>query len=189
MKQKKIAAYLCAVMLLTMTGCGNMDEGQSVNAAGTDVQVEEDTGEDLEHQQKEAGESGGSPAGSADSSEDIVSEEPVDKSAVTSLDGIVVSIGDNSVAVNEMVSESAEDGEGEVTVVEASEGENITVYFSEDTQFEFKTVKNNGVNGDADVETREGSFVDIREEAVLNMTGGYQGEDFYAEQVVIYEFV
>lgn len=50
-------------------------------------------------------------------------------------------------------------------------------------------MKNNGVNGDEDVETREGSLADINEGTVLNMTGSYQGDDFYAEQVVIYKFV
>ena len=43
--------------------------------------------------------------------------------------------------VSEMVKESTEDTEV-MFVAEASEGESVTVYFSENTQFEHKTVKN-----------------------------------------------
>lgn len=188
MKQKRIAAYLCTAMLLTVTGCGNMDAGQSARTADTirenmqtDENVNADSGSrrDVSEENDSNFENDGG---------DTVSEEPVDRQVETALDGIVVSVGDNSVVVSEMVMESAEDN-GVTLVREASQGENITVYFSENTQYEFQTVKNNGVNGDEDVETREGSFADIGEGTTLNMTGGYQGNDFYAEQVVIYEFI
>lgn len=189
MKQKKIAACLCMAVLLTMAGCGNTDAGQAVQTA--DIQTQDQTGEtaggDSGSREKETKENG---IDSEDSNEDIVSEEPAGKQEDTALDGIVISIGDDSVVVSQMVTESGEEGDtGEVMVWEASEGEEITAYFSEDTQFVFKTVKNSGVNGDADVETREGSLADIREGSVVNMTGSYQGDDFQAGQVVIYKFV
>lgn len=171
MKQKKIAACLCMAVLLTVTGCGNADTGQPVRTADTQSQNQtvENVGEESGSQQK-------------------VSEEPADKQADTALDGIVVRVGDNSVVVSEMVTEAPEEI-GDVLVYGTAEGEDIAVYFSENTQFEFRTVKNNGVNGDADVEKREGSFTDIKEGTVINMTGSYQGDDFYAEQIIIYSFV
>ena len=188
MRQKRMAAYLCMAVLLTVTGCGNTDSGQSVKTmdmAGENVQTDENVSADPDYQ-KDVSEENDSNSESGTS--DVVSEEPVDKQADISLDGIVVSVGDNSVVVSEMVKESTEDTEV-MFVAEASEGESVTVYFSENTQFEHKTVKNNGVNGDEDVERREGSLADINEGTVLNMTGSYQGDDFYAEQVVIYKFV
>ena len=188
MRQKRIAAYLCSAMLLAVTGCGNTDAGQSVKTVdtiGEDTQADENVGADSGSQQDVSEEND---SNSESDSSDTVSEEPADKQAETSLDGIVVSVGDNSVVISEMVTESTEDA-GAVLVWEASEGENVTVYFSENTQFEHKTVKNNGVNGDEDVETREGSLADIQEGTVLNMTGGYQGDDFHAEKVIIYIFV
>lgn len=187
-RQKRIAAYLCTAVLLTVTGCGNTDAGQSAQTADTikeNMQTDENVSADSGSQQDV---SEGNDSNFENGGGDTVSEESVDRQAETALDGIVVSVGDNSVVVSEMVMESAEDN-GVTLVREASQGEDITVYFSENTQYEFQTVKNNGVNGDEDVETREGSFADIGEGTTLNMTGGYQGNDFYAEQVVIYKFI
>lgn len=187
MRQKRMTAYLCMAVLLTVTGCGNTDSGQSVKTmdmAGENVQTDENVSADPDQQDVPEENDSNSESGTSD----IVSEEPVDKQADISLDGIVVSVGDNSVVVSEMVMESTEDTEV-ASVTEVSEGESVTAYFSENTQFEHKTVKNNGVNGDEDVETREGSLADISEGTVLNMTGSYQGDDFYAERVVIYKFV
>lgn len=174
-------------VLMTVAGCGNTDAGQPVRTADTQSQnqTDENAGEESDSQQKVSEENN---SNSTENIEDTVSEEPVDKQADTALDGIVVRVGDNSVVVSEMVTEAPEEL-GDALVYGTAEGEDITVYFSENTQFEFRIVKNNGVNGDADVEKREGSFTDIKEGTVINMTGSYQGDDFYAEQIIIYSFV
>ena len=52
-----------------------------------------------------------------------------------------------------------------------------------------RTVKNGGVNGDSDVTESAGTVSDIRENDTVIMTGGYEGADFHAEQVVIYNFI
>ena len=72
---------------------------------------------------------------------------------------------------------------------EDSELELITVYFSENTRFIVRTVKNGGVNGDADAEDEDGSISSIQENNNVKMTGSYEGADFHAESVVIYHFV
>ena len=41
------------------------------------------------------------------------------------------------------------------------------------------------MNGDADVESRKGSFADIKEKLTVEMTGFYREGDFIAEHVVI----
>ena len=100
------------------------------------------------------------------------------------LSGIVVSIDENSIVVNETL---AEESDG-VLFVGAS-GEDVTVYFSANADYVFKTVKNSGVNGEADVESREGSFSDIREKITVEMTGFYREGDFIAEHVIISNFI
>ncbi len=45
------------------------------------------------------------------------------------------------------------------------------------------------MNGDADTEKRQGAFSDLNLGANINMTGSYDGSDFNAEYVIIYNFV
>ena len=102
------------------------------------------------------------------------------------LDGDIESIGDNSVVINEVfhpsdnVSVSYENVEEKVL---------ITVYFSEETEFEVWTIKNGGVNGDADTEKRQGTFSDLKQDTYISMTGSYSGNDFYAKQVIIHYYI
>ena len=56
-------------------------------------------------------------------------------------------------------------------------------------EFEIWTVKNGGVNGDSDIEKRQGVFSDMSQGANINMTGNYDGNDFHAKHVIIYNFV
>lgn len=124
MKQKRIAAYLCTAILLTVTGCGNTDVGQSAQTADTtreNVQTDENVNADSGSQQDVSEEND---SNFESDGGDTVSEEPVDRQAETALDGIVVSVGDNSVVVSEMIMESAEDN-GVTLVREASQGEDI----------------------------------------------------------------
>ena len=60
---------------------------------------------------------------------------------------------------------------------------------NEESTNEVWTVKNSRVNGDSDIDKREGTFSDIKEQLSVNMTGFYEGDDFYAKQVIIYNFV
>ena len=53
MRQKRMAAYLCMAVLLTVTGCGNTDSGQSVKTmdmAGENVQTDENVSADPDYQ-------------------------------------------------------------------------------------------------------------------------------------------
>lgn len=101
--------------------------------------------------------------------------------------GSVRSIGDNSAVISQAFEED------ENILVAPGEGSPnemlVTVYFSESTAYEVKTIKNGGVNGDADVESREGSFSDIKEKGSVDLFGCYDGADFYAERAIIYIFI
>lgn len=101
------------------------------------------------------------------------------------LDGSIESIGDNSVVINKTFYPSAN------TAVSYGDSEKVlvAVYFSEETEFEVWTVKNGGVNGDDDAEKRQGAFSDLKQDANINMTGNYNGNDFHAKKVIIYNFV
>lgn len=114
-------------------------------------------------------------------SQESSAEENTDKT--TELYGDVVSIGEASVVVSKIYIESSAIGEGDVMIVRGG-GDNqelINVYFEKDASFTYMTIRNGG----KDVETREGSFSDITEGLILEMTGRYEGEDFWANHVDI----
>ena len=99
----------------------------------------------------------------------------------------VESIGNNSVVGSKISIETSPDGNGEIMLVGAG-GDNqvlVTVYFEENASYVYETIRNGG----ADVETREGSFFDIGLDMILDLTGYYKGEDFYADKVVISDVI
>ena len=203
MRNKKIVAYLCTGLLLLVTaGCGNSDADSDVSKVDTinfndviDTNMEEsnnhqsnngnvnnqqdseernqnslqDNKEDDNNNQQDSKEENNSNQSQADSE----------------LDGSVESIGDNSIVINEVfhISESED-----ITYV-GSDKVLVTVYFSEETKYEVWAVKNGGINGDSDIDKREGGFSDIKNQLLVNLTGTYEGNDFYAKQVIIYNFI
>ena len=90
-----------------------------------------------------------------------------------------------------VLSQSFEEEEGVlVAPAEGSPDEvQISVRVSAQTQYEVRTVKNGGVNGDADVEKRSGLFSDLEQDSSVDLVGYYEGEEFVAEKIVIYRFV
>ena len=176
MKNKRVTAYLCASLLLfVITGCGKSDEYLDLPKVDivkvdnvTDTNVEENN-----NHQNNSVEDGSSQQGN---NEDLVSE----------LDGDIESIGDNSVVINEVFHPS---DNVSVSYEEAEEKVLITVYFSEETKFEVWTIKNGGVNGDADTEKRQGTFSDLKQDTYISMTGSYSGDDFHAKQVIIHYYI
>lgn len=99
----------------------------------------------------------------------------------TRLDGNIESIGDNNIVIDKTLYPSEN--------VAVTSGDLITVYFSTETEFEVWTVKNSGVNGDSDIEKRQGAFSDLKEQVSVKLTGNYDGNDFYAKHVIIYSYV
>lgn len=202
MKFKRIAAYFCAAALLTLTGCGNTeadtvafdDAEQNVSANAADLQqtskpAENDDADNAnsagtaDAQQTDSGqENANTNNENADSSQPAQAQE--DGKEDTEWEGVVESIGDNSIVAAEIAIENSEEA-----VYAFDSGKKVTVHFSADTTYEVKTVKNGGVNGDADTDIQQGSFSDIKEQSTVNLTGSYQGDEFYATHVVIYRFV
>lgn len=159
MKAKRIAVFFCAAVLLTTAGCTSTEaDTVAFGDAGQDAFV------------------------NADSNQPSQAQESLKED--TEWEGVVESIGDNSIVASKIAVE-----DDKVAVYAYDSDEKVTVYFSAETTYEIQTIKNGGVNGDADVEKQQGAFSDIKEQSSVTLTGSYQGDNFYAEHVVIYQFV
>lgn len=175
MKNKRIAAFLCIAFVLTATSCSSSEANSNQTAGGAVDTIDFNNEIDKEDNNIP------SQTDNAQSQPD--NEQP---QSDTELEGSIESIDDNSVVINQIVT-----GEEDNVAIAYGGSDKIliTVYFSEETEFEVRTVKNSGVNGDADVEKRQGAFSDLKKDAIIHMTGSYEGEDFHAKQVIIYNFV
>lgn len=187
MKKEK-ATLVIAVLLIAITGCGNkteqLVESTEVIAEPKDYSNTETDGESDESKNETDNEENQEDLSKEDMSAKETSEEE-------SLEGTVKSINenDNFVVISKIFTEEL-DGGGELAVAAGAgdKGEElITVYFTEETRFQIKTVKNAG----EEVTEKEGDFSDIKEESILNFKGNMddKGEEFLATDVVIYEFV
>lgn len=181
MKNKRIAAFLCIAFVLTATSCSSSEANSNQTAGGTVDTIDFDNEVDKEDNANLQSDSIPSQTDNAQSQPD--NEQP---QSDTELEGSIESIDDNSVVINQIVT-----GEEDNVAIAYGGSDKIliAVYFSEETEFEVRTVKNSGVNGDADIEKRQGAFSDLKKDAIIHMTGSYEGEDFHAKQVIIYNFV
>ena len=204
MRNSKKAAYLCmGIILLATTGCGYSDADSDVSTVDTinyndviNTNAEENSSYDqnIDNQQDSDEKSSNDKSNNEGSiNEESDNEQSADKQADNTqsqsdfeLDGNIESIADNSAIINKVFHPSANTS---VSYTDDSDKVLVTVYFSEETEFEVWTVKNGGVNGDADTEKQQGSFSDLKQDAHINMTGSYEGNDFFAKHVIIYNFV
>ena len=217
-KKGKTAVFLgTAALLYMMTGCGEAegdtreqseniiriedtepDGGQDGRNGQSQQETEKDSGQNSEGESgrmtenEESETPGNAPADNQEADSDIVLKET---ESDTELEGSVTSVGENSIVVSKIHTYTDENSECAVAEIAVDYGDGvagaelITVYFSENTGFIVRTVKNGGVNGDSDVTESAGTVSDIRENDTVIMTGGYEGADFHAEQVVIYNFI
>ena len=179
----KLFLFMCIMTVGLLAGCGGKEGGddvlqiepvsQSGPSADTKGDQESEVSKDEmtvpEEDQKQE-----------DTEKSNAEENPGE---ITELYGDVVSIGEASVVVSKIYIESSAFGEGDVMIV-GTGGDNqelINVYFEQDASFTYMTIRNGG----QDVEPREGSFSDITEGLILEMTGGYKGEDFWANHADI----
>ena len=198
MKNKRIAAFLCMAFILTATGCSSSEANFNELAADTidfndEIDKEEDTvlqSDNIQPQADHAQLPSNDTQPQAENEQlhpDIIPTQ-ADNTQVQSdseLEGSIESIGNNSVVINKTFNLS------ENLAVSSGDSDKvlITVYFSEETEYEVWAVKNSGVNGDSDIEKRQGAFSDLKEQTSIKLTGSYEGTDFHAQQVIIYQFV
>lgn len=175
------------ILLLAVTGCGNQKGEEASPAAAQSIPVSVQSQKDAEDADRPLD----SKKQDGDGNGETGNPNPAAIQGTEELLGNVVSIGENSVVVSQSFTEESQDGGAEVMWAPAQGSENevlVNVICTADTQYEYKTVKNSGINPE-DVETRAGNFSDIKENLHLAMTGSYQGNDFYAVKVSISEFV
>lgn len=202
MRNSKKVAYLCMSVLLMTTGCSSSDRDSDVSTVDTinfsdaiDIDAEDNRSNNqnikgnVDNQQdsdeKSANEESANEANGNEESANMQSDNSQSQSDIE-LDGNIESIADNSVVINKIFHPSANIA---VSYTDDSKKVLVTVYFSEETEFEVWTVKNSGVNGDADTEKQQGTFSDLKQDVHINMTGSYEGNDFHAKHVIIYNYV
>lgn len=176
MKNKKVAAYFGIALFALAAGCGKAGGEPSVPAAES-----ADTERPKDSSENQSGDDGRQKG--TDSASDTAQRER----ETETLTGSVSSIGKGSMVISQSFEE-----EGGVLVAPADGSPDqvlVTVRISEETQYEVKTVKNGGVNGDADVEKTSGSFSDLEQDLTVDLMGYYDGEEFAAQKICIYRFV
>lgn len=201
MKRKKAALWI-AVCLISATGCGGQKEQlveteDIVTPVQDDDSFEEDENKEeaenntSENEENSAEENNENNAEGNDENNASGDDENDGKAqAEESFSGVVSEINkkDNFVVVRKIITQEG----GTVAVVtvaeEAGEEEDlVTVFFTDNTAFKVKTVKNAG----EEVTEREGAFSDIKKESTLEFKGKMdaKGQEFLADEVVICEFV
>lgn len=166
---------------------GNQSEEQSADAAGTGNDEEQVNNEKPESNTKEEQEE--TEHVQPEDMQNPPMEETLDKSVdasdaptdeSTELCVFVESIGDNSVVGNMISMEPGIDGNTVVMIGAGGDNKKlVSIYFADDASYVFQIIRN------GDVETREGSFSDIGIDMILDLTGYYKGENFYADKVAI----
>ena len=100
------------------------------------------------------------------------------------ISGMVKDVGNNSTTVSQIFTMDTEDGLIAVSSASEDGNENIlSIYFNAGAEYEFNIIRDGGGN----VESREGSFDDIKKGMILHMTGNWDGNDFYADIISINE--
>lgn len=200
-----MAAVFGVIMLaLTTAGCGKIKEPIPVElSSGNMEELQEQDGavSEIEDDLEEAA------AGNADSETEDVSEgeakadtgeneqqiEETQIQAVGSaeLDGSVQSIGADSFVIARAETWSEGDAQYMAAAAPGYEDEKdlITVHMNQNCVWEFKTVKNGGVNSE-DISTREGSFADLQDGMAINSKGNWQDDgNFLADSIVMLIFI
>ena len=164
------AFLILSLMLASLAGCGKT-AGEVTPPAVEPITAEPDSDENAE------------PA----------PQNNIAPQSDTVLEGNVKSIGEDSFIISQIFTMPSEDSEEAEIMIDPAEGSAdevlITVHVSENTLYQIHTVKNGGVNGDADVEKTDAGFTDIREKNSITAHGYYKDHDFWANNIIIYRFV
>ncbi|MCI8993638.1 MAG: hypothetical protein HFG80_13130 [Eubacterium sp.] len=184
MRKKQTAACFCTCLLLAVAGCGASDMAPEQKTDITANNVHDESGQ-TDHNEYSTEEPAsqtdtGNTAGPASQTDTKNTAEPTSQTDIE-LEGNIESIGDNSIVINKTFHPSS----NEAVSYQNSEKELITVYFSEETKFEIWNIKNSGINGDSDIDKKEGTASDMAEDLFVKLTGNYVENDFYSKQIIL----
>ena len=188
------AFLILSLMLASLTGCGKT-AGEAAPPTAEPIPAEAPSNENAGNAPLNDGQS---TENGQNSGGDSAPQNNIAPQSDTELNGDVRTIGQDSFVVSQIFlmpaegsdAEGTEDVELAISPAEGSEDEVlITVHVSENTLYKIHSVKNGGVNGDADVEKTDGSFTDIREGNSIVAQGNYKDGDFWADNIIIYRFL
>lgn len=204
-KNRAITTVFCLILLVfTAAGCGKVEEPVPVQlSSGNVVELQNGSAEEIEDDSEETvvrdtetdQEDNSVEATKVDTGDDMDenAEEDTQTQSVGSAElvGHVRSVGADCfvVAREEVWSEGGADYAVVATSGYEDEEDLITVYVSQNCVWEFKTVKNGGINPE-DVSAREGSFADLQEDISTTSKGNWQDDgSFLADSIVMMLFV
>lgn len=216
-RNRVIFAAVCALMLaVAAAGCGKEEEGLQIEAIENG---QEDTGNDAAENagQEDAGSDAPEDAGQedtgSDASEDAgqentgnASEDNAGENAGTAdgekknaaqsvgnaeIVGEVKRLSEDSFVISKVETWSEDGASFAASAAPGYEEEEnlITVHVAESCAYEYKTVKNGGVNPE-DISAREGSFTDLKEKLTVIIKGSWQEDgSFLADHIEMEEFI
>lgn len=206
---RAITIVFCLLLLMfAAAGCGKVEKPVPVQLSSGNVEElqngtaggnEDDTKNTVEKtsrtdEERDANEDNKVPAGQDDSpDENIQQTKDTQPQSIGSeeLEGNVRSIGADTFVVARIEVWS----EGDVSYAAGAapgyedEEDLITVHVNQNCVWEFKTVKNSGINPE-DVSTGEGSFADLKEGIAVSIKGSWQDDgSFLADNIEMMRFV
>lgn len=197
---RTIVTALCLMFVAAAAGCGKVEEPIPVQLSSGNVEelqnssIRENEYSTDENEEGNSGNDTSEKADQGDSSDENnqqTKDEQPQSIGNAELDGNVQSIGADSFVVDRAETWSEGDSQYMVSAASGYEKEEdlITVYVNQDCVWEFKTVKNGGINPE-DVSTGEGSFADLQEGIVVSIKGSWQDDgSFLADSIVMMQFV
>ena len=198
-----ILSAACGFLLATAAGCGKTEEeGLQIEAMEIG---QEDTGSDApedagaENAESDAPEDAGQ-ENTGNASEDNAGEnagtaDKEKKDAAQSVGneeivGEVKRLPEDSFVISKVETWSEDGASFAASAAPGYEEEEnlITVHVAESCAYEYKTVKNGGVNPE-DISAREGSFSDLKEKLTVIIKGSWQEDgSFLADHIEMEEF-
>lgn len=198
-KVGKVSVILSmAILLGILAGCGS--DGKEENASAVEI-IHTDTADEKSPEWEPVDEQspdGETPASeqtdekSASEQEGGLGQAEKGEQSLEKIYGNVKSIGDGSIVISRAFEVESDEPDAGIMVTSAEGSADevlVTVYTSENTKYEVHTVKNGGVNGADDVESRAADWSDIKDGASVDMIGNWEGADFRAEKIIIYYYV
>ena len=182
-RSRGMAVAACLLLAVLTAACGQVEEPVPVQLSSGDMEetYEEDGGADAEE------------AADANNGQQAADTEnqPGEAEGVTELEGNVHSVSQGSFVVTRTEVWSEEGADVAVAAAPGYEEEEdlITVHVSQNCGWQYKTVKNGGINPE-DISSREGLADELKEGMAIHMKGSWQEDgSFLAESIVMTTFM
>lgn len=193
-----ILSAACGFLLAAAAGCGKTEEeGLQIEAIGEERDASEDDAaeNDEDASGNDVAESGGNAsednAGENAGAADGEKKDAGQSVGNTEIVGEVTSLSADSFVISKIETWSEDGASFAASAAPGYEEEEnqITVHVAESCAYEYKTVKNGGVNPE-DISAREGAFTDLKEGLTVIIKGSWQEDgSFLADHIEMEEFV